>query len=117
MKIKPFLSILMAAALFLAGQSYLAAAQGATGDVRPDTFVDIQTVIPDVLLDIRYYGDHNFLGERVDGYLAPKCWLTREAARALAGVQNDLRPFSLTLKIYDCYRPQQAVDHFVRWAK
>ncbi|MBN1364860.1 MAG: M15 family metallopeptidase [Syntrophaceae bacterium] len=80
-------------------------------------FVNIEEVIPGILLDMRYYGAHNFLGERVDGYLAPKCYLTREAAQALAGVQNDLQPYSLSLKIYDCYRPQRAVDHFVRWAK
>lgn len=86
-------------------------------DVVPDTFVDIESVIPDVLLDIRYFGEHNFIGQRVDGYLAPKCLLTRQAAQALANVQKELAPFSLSLKIYDCYRPQKAVDHFVRWAK
>ena len=83
----------------------------------PEAFVDIQKVIPDVVLDIRYYSPHNFVGERVDGYLAPKCFLTTDAAQALAGVQKDLAPYSLTLKIYDCYRPQRAVNHFVRWAK
>ena len=86
-------------------------------DTIPESFVDIQKIIPDVILDIRYYGPHNFLGETVDGYLAPKCYLTREAGEALAKVQKDLLPYSLTLKIYDCYRPQRAVDHFVRWAK
>jgi D-alanyl-D-alanine dipeptidase len=81
-----------------------------------DRFVDVQTVVPSAALDIRYYGDHNFVGTRVDGYLAPKCLLTAPAAEALAGVQAELREFSLSLKIYDCYRPQRAVDHFVRWA-
>jgi len=88
-----------------------------SADTMPDTFVHIEKVIPDVLLDIRYFSNHNFLGQRVDGYLAPKCILTRRAAQALAKVQKDLAPFSMSLKIYDCYRPQQAVDHFVRWAK
>jgi len=83
----------------------------------PDNFVDIKTVIPQVELEIRYFGPHNFLGEKVDGYLAPKCILTKEAATALSEVQKELEQFSLTLKIYDCYRPQQAVNHFVRWAK
>ena len=83
----------------------------------PDTFVDIMEVVDDILLEIRYAGDHNFLGTTVDGYLAPKCILTKPAALALAAAQKDLRPFSMTLKIYDCYRPQQAVDHFVRWAR
>ncbi len=85
-------------------------------DKRPDSFVDIQEVIPDIQLDIRYFGPHNFVGEKVDGYLAPKCFLTREASQALAGVQKDLVPYSLSLKVYDCYRPQRAVNHFVRWA-
>ncbi len=80
-------------------------------------FVDIKEIIPQIELDIRYYGSHNFLGEKVDGYLAPKCILTKEAAEALLGVQRDIEPFGFTLKIYDCYRPQRAVDHFVRWAK
>jgi len=88
-----------------------------SADTMPDTFVHIETVIPDALLDIRYYTDHNFLGVKVDGYLAPACILTRQAAEALAKVQKDLAPFAMTIKIYDCYRPQQAVDHFVRWAK
>lgn len=82
----------------------------------PDGFVDIQKVIPEITMDIRYYGPHNFVGERVDGYLAPKCYLTKETAQALMNVQKELEPFSLSLKIYDCYRPQRAVNHFVRWA-
>jgi len=84
---------------------------------RQSGFVDIREIIPQIELDIRYYGSHNFLGERVDGYLAPKCILTKEAAQALLNVQRDLEPFGFTLKIYDCYRPQRAVDYFVRWAK
>jgi len=83
-----------------------------TGDIdkMPDNFIDIQKVIPDVVLDIRYYSPHNFVGERVDGYLAPKCFLTTDAAQALASIQKDLVPYSLTLKIYDCNRPQRAVN-------
>ena len=88
-----------------------------SSDKIPGSFVDIQKVIPGVFLDIRYYGQHNFLGEKIDGYLAPKCFLTKEAAEALSHVQKDLEPYSLSLKIYDCYRPQRAVNHFVRWAK
>ena len=86
-------------------------------DNIPEGFVDIEKVIPSVQMEIRYYVPHNFVGERVDGYLTPKCYLTMEAATALANVQKDLEEFSLSLKIYDCYRPQRAVDHFVRWAK
>jgi len=85
--------------------------------LRPADFVDVEKVIPSVVLDMRYFGPHNFVGEKVDGYEAPKCLMTRKAAQALAGVQEELRPFALSLKLYDCYRPQRAVDHFVRWAR
>jgi D-alanyl-D-alanine dipeptidase len=83
----------------------------------PAGFVDLHDVIPSVVLDIRYYTAHNFVGERVDGYNAPKCIITKKAADALAGVQKELMDSGLSLKVYDCYRPQRAVSHFVRWAK
>ena len=80
-------------------------------------FVDVQKHIPSIKMDVRYYTAHNFVGERIDGYNTPKCLLTIEAASALKKVQSELQSFSLSLKIYDCYRPQRAVEHFVRWAK
>lgn len=83
----------------------------------PDGFVEIREVIPDIILDLRYYSDHNFLGRKVDGYLAEKCFITKAAADSLAKVQEELRKFGLSLKIYDAYRPQRAVDDFVKWAK
>jgi D-alanyl-D-alanine dipeptidase len=83
----------------------------------PDSFEDVEARIPSILLDMRYYGPHNFIGERIEGYNAPKCLLTKEAAATLAKVQKELVAQSLSLKVYDCYRPQRAVDHFVRWAQ
>jgi len=83
----------------------------------PNGFVDIINVIPDIILDLRYSTNHNFLGVPVDGYIAKKCYITKAAADSLAKVQAELRKFSLSLKLYDAYRPQRAVDHFVRWAK
>ncbi len=83
----------------------------------PDGFVYVSEVIPDIVEDLRYYGENNFLGARVDGYEAPRAVLSKPAALALKGVQDDLRPFGLGLKIFDAYRPQRAVNHFVRWAK
>lgn len=112
MKIRWFAAVL--AALVLSVPAFAASSKTA---VMPEDFVHIEEIIPDALMDIRYCGDHNFLGVRVDGYEKPACLLTRRAAEALAGVQKELRPFGLTVKIYDCYRPQRAVDHFVRWAK
>ena len=92
-------------------------ASGSGMDQPPPGFVDVRDVIPSIQLDIRYYSPHNFVGRPVDGYKAPLCFLTREAASALKRVQDELAPSGLSLKIYDCYRPQRAVDHFVRWAR
>jgi zinc D-Ala-D-Ala dipeptidase len=86
-------------------------------DGLPQGFVYVDDVIPGIQIELRYFSDHNFLGRRVDGYLAPKCILTREAAEALKKVQAELKPFGLGLKIYDGYRPQRAVDNFIRWGK
>ncbi len=87
------------------------------GETGHRGFVDVHEHIPSIIMDIRYCGPHNFVGQRIDGYNAPKCLLTIKAAMALAKVQADLEKLSFSLKIYDCYRPQRAVNHFVRWAK
>ncbi len=80
-------------------------------------FVEIAEVATDVILEIRYYSTFNFIGDRIDGYLKPTALLTREAADALAAAAKELKEKGYRLKIYDAYRPQRAVDHFVRWAK
>ena len=80
-------------------------------------FVSVGEVIPDVLLDIRYYSSFKFIGERIDGYEEPAALLTREAAQALKEASREAMEQGFRLKIYDAYRPQKAVDHFVRWAK
>lgn len=82
----------------------------------PEGFVEIREVIPDIILDLRYLTNHNFLGVPVEGYKAEKCYITKAAADSLLKVQTELKRFDLSLKIYDAYRPQKAVDHFVRWA-
>jgi D-alanyl-D-alanine dipeptidase len=83
----------------------------------PEGFVDVSVFIPGIPLDMRYHTAHNFVGRPIEGYHAPKCFLTRQAAAALRLVQEELKPFSLSLKLYDCYRPQRAVDHFLSWSK
>ncbi|MBR3333785.1 MAG: M15 family metallopeptidase [Clostridia bacterium] len=80
-------------------------------------FVSIGRFIPDLILEIRYYSTFNFIGDRIDGYEQPVALLTREAAARLKEVSNDLAGKGYRLKIYDAYRPQKAVDHFMRWAK
>ena len=79
-------------------------------------FVTVTDVVPDAILEIRYYGTYNFVGARVDGYLQPTALLTKEAADSLKAVSDDLIKQGYRIKIFDAYRPQRGVDHFVRWA-
>ncbi len=79
--------------------------------------VDIRSLVPDLSQDIRYFGNNNFVGVSVDGYLAPRCWLKREVAEALARVEISLRERKLRLQVFDCYRPVRAVAHFMRWVE
>ena len=79
-------------------------------------FVNLAEAVPDAILEIRYYSTYNFVGARVDGYEEPVALLTRQAADSLRAVSDDLLKQGYRLKIYDAYRPQCAVDHFMRWA-
>ena len=83
----------------------------------PTGFVVLSDVIPDIIQEIRYYSTYNFVGDRIDGYTRPRALMTIEAAQALKKVSDELREQGYRLKVYDSYRPQKAVDHFVRWAK
>lgn len=90
---------------------------GFASKMLPDDFVYLRDVDPTIIQEIRYAGQHNFLGRPVEGYIAPVCILTRDAAMALHDVQAELKKSSLTLKVYDCYRPQAAVDDFIAWSQ
>ena len=80
-------------------------------------FVNLTDVVPDAIIEARYFATYNFVGARVDGYLEPVVLYTREAAEALKAVSDDVKSQGYRLKVYDAYRPQCAVDHFVRWGK
>ena len=88
----------------------------AGGQQGREHFVSLQEAVPDAILEIRYFGTYNFVGTRIDGYLAPTALMTREAADSLRAVSDEVMKLGYRLKIYDAYRPQCAVDHFVRWA-
>jgi D-alanyl-D-alanine dipeptidase len=109
------LAILIAAMAALLPVPVSAAVARSDGGL-PRGFVVLADVDPTILHDIRYRSSHNFVGRPINGYREPLCVLTREAAAALRRAQATLRPRGYTLKVYDCYRPQRAVDDFARWA-
>ncbi|MFI5758778.1 M15 family metallopeptidase [Streptomyces sp. NPDC051569] len=93
------------------------AGRAAPGPGAPPEFVALRSVAPTVVQEMRYRTPHDFMGEPVTGYEQPVCLLTRPAAEALRRAQAELLRRGYSLKVYDCYRPQRAVDHFVRWAR
>lgn len=68
-----------------------------------DPLVDVRTVVPDVVLEIRYATPRNVLGRPV--YPAPAAFLRRSAAERLAKAADLLRAQGRRLAIYDAYRP------------
>ena len=108
---------LLAACSRSAGNISDTASNNCNLEMQSSDFVNITDVVPDVILEIRYFGTYNFVGARIDGYEQPTALLTRQAADSLKAVSDDLVKQGYRLKIYDAYRPQKAVDHFVRWGK
>ncbi|MFE3602317.1 M15 family metallopeptidase [Streptomyces sp. NPDC059096] len=117
------LAVLAAGAATLLTVTAAAPAAGAapvpavSGPTAPPEFVALRTVAPTIIQEMRYPTRHTFLGGPVDGYREPVCIVTRSTALALRAAQSRLLRQGYSLKVYDCYRPQRAVDHFVRWAK
>jgi D-alanyl-D-alanine dipeptidase len=100
----------LAAALFLM-------AHAAHAGAPPRGFVDAATVIPDLVVEMRYTTAQNFMGRPIPGYKAARCYLTKPAADALKCAAVGLRGQGYALKVYDCYRPQRAVNAFVAWGR
>lgn len=93
-------------------QKQINSTQAASADL-----VALTALAPSVKQDMRYVSSNNFMGRPIAGYEVGQCWLSRPAAQSLAAVQKELLADGLSLKVYDCYRPQAAVDDFVRWGK
>lgn len=83
----------------------------------PKGFVYVEDVVPTIKVDLRYFSNNNFLGKPVDGYKKEVAILTVQATEALKNAQEELKQYNLSIMIYDSYRPQTAVNHFVRWAR
>lgn len=80
-----------------------------------DGFVDVHEAVPGIVATARYAGDDNFVGQPITGYEADKVVVSKQVAAALARAQVELAAEGLALKLFDGYRPQRAVDHFMRW--
>ncbi|MFW1677244.1 M15 family metallopeptidase [Pontibacter sp. JAM-7] len=85
--------------------------------ILSELFVELKSLIPTLVVDLKYSSEDNFIGEPIEGYAANHAWLTPPAAEALLQVQKALLLSGLGLKVFDAYRPQRAVSHFLRWAK
>ena len=110
---KIFLGALLALTLLVTP----AQAQQSSSPEDSSGFVVLSEVVPDIIQEIRYFSTYNFVGDRIDGYEIPCALMTREAAEALKAVSDDVMRYGYRLKVYDAYRPQMAVDNFVRWAE
>jgi D-alanyl-D-alanine dipeptidase len=100
----------------LLAAAIVVAATTAQAQKLPDGFVYLRDVDPTIAQDMRYASANNFTGRALPGYGAPECVLRADAARALKRAQASLAGSGLSLKVYDCYRPQRAVDAMGRWA-
>jgi D-alanyl-D-alanine dipeptidase len=83
----------------------------------PKGFSYVSEIDATIKKELRYATSNNFIGKPIDGYLKDSLIISTPAAKALKEIQTKLMLSGLSLKIFDAYRPQQAVDHFVRWAK
>lgn len=83
----------------------------------PESFVNIQELDSTIRVELRYFTSNNFVGRKVDGYQANKAYLTKRAAKALHMAHRRAWKMGMGILVFDSYRPQQAVDHFVRWSK
>lgn len=101
--------------LILSGLLCLPAATSPAAEPLPSGFVYLRDVVPDIRQDIRYAGRDNFMRKRLPGYTARECVLTEQAAKALGRVQGAAVGQGYSLVVFDCYRPQRAVDAMVAW--
>ncbi len=99
--------------LFWIGFMALGSCQNST---LPEGFSNIDDYLPDLVVELRYATDQNFMGRKVVGYDQPKVVLTTDCLKALKEVQKELYTIGLGLKLFDGYRPQKAVNYFMQWA-
>lgn len=110
-------NIVIKAIVILLFLSFTTISDNSTNSSLHKDFVYLKEMMPNLRSDLRYYGSNNFVGQPLEGYNAPKCILSKEAAEALFKVQAEFERIGFGLLIYDAYRPQQAVDFVIGWAE
>ncbi len=83
----------------------------------PIGFSYVNDIAPTIKQELRYCSNNNFIGTSINGYEEKVLIITTQAANALKKAQAELLKKELSLKIFDAYRPQAAVNHFVKWAR
>ena len=82
----------------------------------PENFVLIKDFVPSISVEMRYGTNNNFTGKPIPGYGSRQAVITITTASALKKVQKELNKLGLGLKIFDAYRPQKAVNYFIKWS-
>lgn len=106
-KVKPIVFFLCCFSLFCNGQV----------SSRPSDFINVKKLIPTLKVELRYFGNNNFVGDTINGYYSNTLFLTKPTAIQLNRIQQELSKQGLGLLVYDGYRPQRAVNNFVIWAR
>lgn len=106
------LNLYFACVLISAGSLYSEAQS-----LRPKDAVELKSVNSDIFVEAAYFSNWNFIGKPIDGYKANQCYLSAKAAYALGEVQKEVSKRGYSILVFDCYRPQRAVDQFVKWTQ
>lgn len=80
-------------------------------------FVFIDEYMAGVRWDAKYATWDNFTGKPVDGYLANRIVGTRALCAALQSAREEAASHGFGLLLWDGYRPQRAVNSFLRWSR
>jgi D-alanyl-D-alanine dipeptidase len=82
-----------------------------------DDFVFVDEFVPGIRWDAKYATWDNFTGKPVDGYVANRIVATMALCAALESAQEKAATLGFGLLLWDGYRPQRAVDRFLRWSR
>jgi D-alanyl-D-alanine dipeptidase len=79
--------------------------------------VFVDEVVPGIRWDAKYATWDNFTGRPVDGYGANRVVGTKALCAALERARDEAASAGFGLLLWDGYRPQRAVDAFLRWTR